>query len=76
MSEQTTKVIAARITAVIIVLIVIAFYLFPWLLPLFYDMPEGTTLPYYAILVAVEMAPHVDQLKRSGRDNRKTNSEG
>ena len=76
MSEQTTKVIAARITAVIIVLIVIAFYLFPWLLPLFYDMPEGTTLPYYAILVAVEMAPHVHQLKRSGRDNRKTNSEG
>ena len=48
----------ATLAGLTLVLIVAALYLIPWLLPLFYDMPEGTTLPYYALLLAIEMAPH------------------
>jgi hypothetical protein len=55
---------AAKVFGVFLVLIVVAVYLFPWLLPLFYDMPEGTIVPYYALLLAIEMAPHAQIYKR------------
>ena len=72
MNNETIKTTAAAITAVILVIIVMAFYLFPWLLPLFYDLPEGLTLPYYALLVAIEMAPHMQYFKRPLKDNNTT----
>ena len=57
--------------ALFLILIVVALYLFPWLLPLFYDMPEGTTLPYYALLLAIEMSPHTTLFKEEVHDESK-----
>jgi len=68
MDEESIKTIAAKITAVVLVLVVLGFYLFPWLMPLFYDMPEGMTLPYYAILVAIDMSPFVHSFKSDQRE--------
>ena len=53
-AEQTV----ATFAGLALVFIVIGLYLLPWLLPMFYNMPDGTTLPYYALLLAIEMAPH------------------
>jgi hypothetical protein len=46
---------AGILAGIVLFLVGLSFYLFPWMIPVFYDMPEGTTLPYYGILFAIEM---------------------
>jgi hypothetical protein len=62
--DNQTATKAAKIMGVFLALIVVSVYLAPWLLPLFYDMPDRTTAPYYALLLAIEMAPHAQIYKR------------
>ena len=69
MNQDEAKGKVATAAAIFLILIVAALYLFPWLLPLFYDMPEGTTLPYYALLLAIEMSPHTGVFKEDMRND-------
>lgn len=71
MNQQEVEGKVAVLAANALILIVVGLYLTPWLLPLFYDMPEGITLPYYALLLAIEMAPHT-QLRSGTDDDRHT----
>jgi hypothetical protein len=65
MDNEEKGAVAAKIVAVIVGLAFVGLYLFPWLLPLVYEMPEGSTLPYYALLVAIEISPTVARLKNT-----------
>ena len=68
MDNDEQDVLAGKIVLFIMALIILTAYLFPWLLPLFYDMPERTTLPYYALLLAIEMSPFVKSLKEDAQN--------
>jgi hypothetical protein len=57
------------IAGIVLILVGASFYLFPWLIPVFYDMPKGTTLPYYGILVAIEMTHFIRQMKEKNEDS-------
>ena len=63
MDREEQDDLATRIVVLILLMFVLCLYLFPWMVPLFHAMPEGTTLPYYALLVAIEMTPFVKSLK-------------
>ncbi len=67
MDNDEQDVLAKRIVLLLIALIIVAAYMFPWVMPLFYDMPERTTLPYYALLLAIEMSPKVKSLKEDAQ---------
>lgn len=64
-NENVIKQYAAMLVALLMVLSILAVYLFPWVVPIFWAMPENTVMPYYGILVIVEMAP-VSFLVKSG----------
>lgn len=55
MVADNTEPKVSVIAGIVLLLVGGSFYLFPWLIPMFYDMPKGTTLPYYGILAAIEM---------------------
>jgi hypothetical protein len=55
--EVTIKKISALLIAILMLVSLAAVYLFPWFVPIIWPMPENTVLPYYGILIAVEMAP-------------------
>jgi hypothetical protein len=57
-----TSLWAARIVATILVVFVLGCYTFPWAVPFIWDMPEGTTAPYYGILIAIEVTRSVTAL--------------
>jgi len=63
MDKDKQSDLAMRIVMLIMIMVVLGIYMFPWLVPLFHNMPEGTTLPYYALLTAIEMTPFVKSLK-------------
>jgi len=56
MNNEEAEGKVVTLAAYTLFFIVAALYLVPWLLPLFHDMPEGTTMPYYGILLAIEMS--------------------
>ena len=70
---QRTKE-GADFTRFEVLLIVIAFciafgiYLFPWIIPFIWDLPEGMTPAYYGILMALEMTPIIHKWKKATRD--------
>ena len=64
-NENVIKQYAARLVALLMVATILAVYLFPWAVPIFWEMPENTVMPYYGILLIVEMAP-VSFLMKSG----------
>ena len=70
MEHDTAEEKVAVGAAVFLIIIVVVLYLTPWLVPFFYDMPEGFTVPYYALLLAIEMAPTTAMFKSSVNDKR------
>ena len=56
-NEGSVKQYAAFLVALIMIVALLAVYMFPWFVPIFWVMPENTVLPYYGILIAIEMAP-------------------
>ena len=56
-NEGSAKQYAAFLVALIMIVALLAVYMFPWFVPIFWAMPENTVLPYYGILIAIEMAP-------------------
>ncbi len=64
--ENTIKQIAAMVVAFLMIATIFVVYLFPWFVPIIWTMPENTTLPYYGLLVAIEMAPASWSIKTNG----------
>ena len=56
-NENAIKQFAAMLIALLMFISIMVIYLFPWVVPIFWTMPENTVLPYYGMLVAIEMAP-------------------
>jgi hypothetical protein len=75
-NENVIKQYAAMLIAVLMIISMIAVYLFPWAVPIFWDMPENTVLPYYGILLAVEMAPMSFLVKASLMEAANKNKKG
>tara|TARA_Y100000310_G_C20469682_1_gene709343 strand:+ start:73 stop:324 length:252 start_codon:yes stop_codon:yes gene_type:complete len=62
-NKNTAMRFGAMLVALVMIVAILAVYLFPWSIPIFWDMPENTTLPYYGLLLAVEMAPATYAMK-------------
>ena len=75
-NENVIKQYAAMLIALLMVVSIIAVYLFPWVVPIFWDMPENTVLPYYGILLAIEMAPMSFLVKAGLMEATKNNKKG
>lgn len=56
MNQEEAEGKVATLAAYVLFFIVAALYLVPWVLPLHEDFPEGVTMPYYGILLAIEMS--------------------
>ena len=52
----------------IVFLIAFSVYLFPWIIPFIWELPEGMTPAYYGILMALEMTPIVHKWKQAKMD--------
>tara|TARA_Y100000310_G_C20246615_1_gene607110 strand:+ start:118 stop:357 length:240 start_codon:yes stop_codon:yes gene_type:complete len=72
-NKNTIAKLGATLVALIMLLAILAVYLFPWAIPIFWDMPENTILPYYGLLMCIEMAPASWSLKNNAfaaKDNK------
>jgi hypothetical protein len=61
--EITIKKVVAFLVAILMLVAIAVVYLFPWFVPIIWEMPENTTIPYYGLLVAIEMAPATWSIK-------------
>ena len=73
MSDENDKVesYAAAIGAGLVTLVfLLAFslYLFPWIIPCIWELPEGMTPAYYGILLALEMSGLANKWKQAKMD--------
>jgi len=75
-NENVIKQYAAMVVALLMLTSIIAVYLFPWAIPIFWEMPENTVLPYYGILLAIEMAPVSFLVKAGLMEATKNNKKG
>lgn len=73
MSDENDKAesYAAAIGAGLVTLVfLLAFslYLFPWVIPFIWELPEGMTPAYYGILLALEMSGLANKWKQAKMD--------
>ncbi len=73
MSDKIEANLAAFGAFLIVIAFLVAFsiYLFPWVIPFIWDLPEGMTPAYYGILMCVEMAPIAHKWKQAVNDYEK-----
>ena len=60
-----------RIEAILVMIafcIAFGVYLFPWMIPFIWDLPEGMMPAYYGILMALEMTPVVHKWKQATKE--------
>ena len=61
----------AMLVAVFFLIVGFSIYLFPWVVPFIWDLPEGMTAPYYGVLVAIELAPVASKWRENLHENEK-----
>ena len=69
MNQEEAEGKVVTLAAYVLFFIVAALYLIPWVLPLHEDFPEGFAMPYYGVLLAIEMSRNAVIRGSSGADD-------